>query len=171
MKTGSGIIIGLVLPFLCSSSCTTHQGNSAPGPAPCGAISILDDSLPGTGCWADDDAFRSIATAMPGKGAITADEKRESARKGAVLFAKSIFLRYLGEERYARIRKSFPPDADSINYTDSNPPIMAFKKILAGGTVVEEMHYPDGACRIIYEIRENKLKKVVADYLNSYGAR
>ncbi len=168
MKSGNGIITGLLLAIAISSFCTANQRGGVPGPVPCGAISIRDDSFLGTGCWVDDDAFRILASALPAKGAITVDAKRESARKGAVLEARSIFFRYVAGERTERIKKSFPRDAGSINYTDSNPPAMAFKNIMGRGTIVEEMYYPDGACRIIYEIREKQLKKVVADYLKSY---
>jgi len=168
-------IIGALFPAIVIAAVLSHSGFSQqPGIdvawSVCEGKELKNDANLETVCWTDGDACRIFTGPVSLKKGNTEKEKLETARKTAALTAKYIFLMKIYKKREELLKKNCPADCE-IEFTDNNPPAIAFKNVLENGTIMEELSYPDGSFRIIFEIREKNLKKRVSDYLKAYDTR
>ena len=155
----------ITLFLLITSSCS-HSRHAVDTDRLCPTGVSHDKLLMVEGCWFDDNSYRIRTTVAPSRKSVGLEEKKESAKRTAILMAGASFLNLINDQRLKIIYRGFPPDA-YVNFTESNYPAKVFSSVAKNGTVLRETYDELQNCTIIYEIHEKNLRRKVADYLKS----
>lgn len=106
-------------------------------------------------CWIDENTYRYIATGIPDSRSLNEKEKKESARKNAILNVQyeiiSKFKGYVYESCGGMI--DFEPSSVVTG--------IEIIKAVRSGKVIDERYDADFNCEILYEVKSEKLKKKV----------
>ena len=125
----------------------------------------FDPAAKGNGIWLDDNTYRVTGIGSPGKNALTREERRSTARKGAVMHAAYVIVQDINSIRYELISRGIPGE---IHYTDENPPAKALGDIIRGGSILDEKFDDGDNCVVQYAIHERGLRKKIIGYLKGY---
>ncbi len=106
--------------------------------------------------WADEDTYLQTAEAAPKPGLTNEVQKKESAKRAAVLTAQHTILEYF--------KRASIPDGCCYAIMGSEPDYVREKLlggVVKGGDVVRLEYGTELSCKILYRVKSKGLKKLV----------
>jgi len=115
------------------------------------------DTAPPTEGWVDDNTYRITVEAGPRLTLKNRDDRRKSSKRAAIQNAQ-----YLLHKKFMGAEITYAPSLNSSEQHD----FTKISEIIKKGYVLRIIYDYDDNCQIIYEVKAERLKKMVDDYNN-----
>jgi len=143
------IILGLLIMSLTAPSASVVSCKSG--------TSVFKDVWKSEG-WVNEDTFRIISTGIPKTGINNPDERKDSAKKHAVLNAQQQIT-----ERFRDSRTEACSGVPEFTYSwDTVEPQL--KAALKNGKTLAEHYDDEDNCEIVFEVKMKNLKTLIRGY-------